>query len=345
MNRIISILLSLVIAAGFLTGCHPAAAPENDGKKLRIVTTIFPEYDWIRQILGDQADHVELTMLLDNGVDLHSFQPTADDMVTISGCDLFIYTGGESDAWVEDALSHATNPDLVAVNLMDLLGDQVKAEETVEGMQETAHLHSHEDEPHDEHTDEHDEHEHSEECTHAHNDEHIWLSLKHAVILCNAIADTLGQIDPDHRDAYAENASAYIQKLTELDGQYQAVVDSASNHTLLFADRFPFRYLMDDYGLSYYAAFSGCSAETEASFETVAFLAEKVDALSLPCVLTTETATHNIARTVVDNTTAKNQQILVLNSMQSVTADDVAAGASYLSIMEQNLEALKAALA
>lgn len=214
-------------------------------------------------------------MLLDNGVDLHSFQPTANDMVTISGCDLFIYTGGESDAWVEDALSHATNPDLVAVNLMDLLGDQVKAEETVEGMQETAHLHSHEDEPHDEHTDEHDEHEHSEECTHAHDDEHIWLSLKHAVILCNAIADTLGQIDPDHRDAYAENASAYIQKLTELDGQYQAVVDSASNHTLLFADRFPFRYLMDDYGLSYYAAFSGCSAETEASFETVAFLAEK----------------------------------------------------------------------
>lgn len=345
MHRIISILLSLVIAAGFLTGCHSAAAPENDGKKLRIVTTIFPEYDWVRQILGDQADHVELTMLLDNGVDLHSFQPTADDMVTISGCDLFIYTGGESDAWVEDALSHATNPDLVAVNLMDLLGDQVKAEETVEGMQETAHLHSHEDKPHDVHTDEHADHEHSEECTHAHDDEHIWLSLKHAVILCNAIADTLGQIDPDHRDAYAENASAYIQKLTELDGRYQEVVDSASNHTLLFADRFPFRYLMDDYGLSYYAAFSGCSAETEASFETVAFLAEKVDALSLPCVLTTETATHNIARTVVDNTTAQNQQILVLHSMQSVTADDVATGVSYLSIMEQNLETLKTALA
>ena len=170
------------------------------------------------------------------------------------------------------------------------------------------------------------------------------MSLKHATLLCDAIADTLGTIDPEHRDAYAENAAAYIGELTDLDGQYQAAVDAASTHTLLFADRFPFRYLADDYGLTYYAAFSGCSAETEASFETVAFLAGKVDELSLPCVLTIEGATHQIAQTVVGNTSTKNQEILVLDSMQSVTAADVEEGVTYLGIMEQNLGTLKTAL-
>ena len=357
MRKAISILLSLALTAGILTGCNSVSTSESGSEKLRIVTTIFPEYDWVREILGDRADHVELTMLLDDGVDLHSFQPTADDMVTISNCDLFLYTGGESDSWVEDALANATNPDLVAMNLMEVLGDGVKAEEVVEGMQESEHHHHHEEEEnpedthehHEEHDHEHD-HEHHEdcddpsECTNSHDDEHIWLSLKHAVLLCGAIADTLGTIDPEHQDAYAENAAAYIGELTDLDGQYQAAVDAASTHTLLFADRFPFRYLADDYGLTYYAVFSGCSAETEASFETVAFLAGKVDELSLPCVLTIEGATHQIAQTVVGNTSTKNQTILVLDSMQSVTAADVERGATYLVIMEQNLETLKTAL-
>lgn len=216
------------------------------------------------------------------------------------------------------------------MNLMDVLGDGVKEEEMVEGMQESGEEHDHDEE--------------HEEDAHAHSDEHIWLSLKHAAVLCDAIAGALGTIDPDRADIYAENAAAYIQKLNQLDGQYQAVVDAASTRTLLFADRFPFRYLADDYGLDYYAAFSGCSAETEASFETVAFLAGKVDELSLPCVLTIEGAAHDIARTVVKNTSAKNQEILVLDSMQSVTAADVQAGAAYLAIMEQNLKTLKTAL-
>ncbi len=354
MKKIISLFLSIVLAAGTLTGCHTAASPQKDGQKLRIVTTIFPEYDWVREILGDQIDHVELMMLQDDGVDLHSFQPTADDMVAISGCDLFLYTGGESDFWVEDALAAADHSDPVVINLMEVLGDGVKTEEVMEGMQESEHHHHGEEdhnenahEHHDEHGHGHEDHEDSNcppEFTPPHKDEHIWLSLKYAAVLCGTIADALGAIDPDHKDTYGENAAVYLQKLTELDQKYQDAVDASSNRTLLFADRFPFRYLVDDYGLSYYAAFSGCSAETEASFETVAFLAGKVDELSLPCVLTIEGAAHDIARTVVSNTKMKNQKILVLNSIQSVTADDAAAGTTYLSIMEQNLETLKIAL-
>ena len=330
MKKVLSIILSLAMAAAMMTGCNTASHRDNGGEKLRVVTTIFPEYDWVRQILGERAGHVELTMLLDDGVDLHSFQPTADDMVAVSNCDLFLYTGGESDAWVEDALANAANPDRVTVNLMEALGDGVKEEEMVEGMQESEEEHEHEAE--------------QEDGTLVQGDEHIWLSLKNAAALCGIIADTLGDIDPEHRETYSENAAAYIQKLNDLDGQYQAAVDAASTRTLLFADRFPFRYLADDYGLAYYAAFSGCSAETEASFETVAFLAGKVDELSLPCVLTIEGAAHNIAKTVVGNTGARNQKILVMDSMQSVTAADVEAGAAYLAIMEQNLETLKTAL-
>lgn len=329
MKKTISILLALALSAGSFAACSTAPAPENGGEKLRIVTTIFPEYDWVREILGERADHAELTMLLDDGVDLHSFQPTADDLVAISGADLFVYTGGESDSWVEDALAGAGNPDLVTLNLMDILGNGVKEEETVEGMQESGHDH------HDGDDDDAAQHD---------GDEHIWLSLKHAATLCDSIAQALGTIDPGHRETYAQNAARYLGKLKDLDQQYQAAVDAASTRTLLFADRFPFRYLADDYGLAYYAAFSGCSAETEASFETVAFLAGKVDELSLPCVLTIEGATHQIAETVVSSTDAKNQKILVLDSMQSVTAADVEAGATYLGIMEKNLETLKTAL-
>lgn len=330
MKKISFIFLSLMLAAGILSGCSTLSSSENDQRPLRIVTTIFPEYDWVRQILGDQADHAELTILLDDGVDLHSFQPTAKDIATISNCDLFLYTGGESDSWVEDALASVTNQDLVAMNLMEVLGDGVKEEVVVEGMQE--------EDPHQE-----DQHEDSE-SEHAHQDEHIWLSLKHAALFCRAIADTLGTIDPAHQETYRENADAYIQRLEDLDAQYKTVVDNASTRTLLFADRFPFRYLADDYGIAYYAAFSGCSAETEASFETVAFLSGKVEELSLPCVLTIEGATHNIAQTVVESTSSKNQKILVLDSMQSVTAADLAQGATYLGIMEKNLETLKIAL-
>lgn len=187
--------------------------------------------------------------------------------------------------------------------------------------------------------DEDEEHEHEEE-----KDEHVWLSLRNAETLCDAISDALQQIDPDNKDTYAANSSAYIEKLSALDADYQAAVDAAAYKTVLFGDRFPFRYMVDDYGLSYYAAFVGCSAETEASFETISFLAKKVDELKLPCVLTIEGAQHKIAETIVQNTAEKNQKVLTMDSMQSTTSKDVANGTTYLSVMEKNLSVLKEAL-
>ena len=327
MKKITVLLLALFMLVGALAGCGKQN-DTNQTDKLSIVTTIFPEYDWVREILGDKADNAEITMLLDNGVDLHSYQPTADDIVKISDCDLFIYVGGESDEWVEDALRNAANRNMKVINLLEVLGDSVKTEEIVEGMQEEEH--EHEDV---------EEHEHEEEA-----DEHVWLSLKNAKMLVRVISKALQELDPDNKDIYAANADAYVKKLSALDAEYQTAVDAASNKTILFGDRFPFRYLVDDYGLRYYAAFVGCSAETEAGFETISFLAKRVDELKLPCVLTIEGAQHKIAETIVRNTTAKNQKVLTMDSMQSTTSKDVKNGTTYLSVMEKNLSVLKEAL-
>lgn len=332
MKKITALLLALFVLVGALAGCGKQN-DTNKTDKLSIVTTIFPEYDWVREILGDKADNAEITMLLDNGVDLHSYQPTADDIVKISDCDLFIYVGGESDGWVEDALRNAANRNMKVINLLEVLGDSVKTEEIVEGMQEE---HEHEDaHAHDDA----EEHEHEEEA-----DEHVWLSLKNAKMLVRVISKTLQELDPDNKDIYAANADAYVKKLSALDADYQAAVDAASNKTILFGDRFPFRYLVDDYGLRYYAAFVGCSAETEAGFETISFLAKRVDEWKLPCVLTIEGAQHKIAETIVQNTTTKNQKVLTMDSMQSTTTQDVKNGTTYLSVMEKNLSVLKEAL-
>ena len=501
MKKITALLLALMMLAGVLAGC---GKPKDAGKagKLKVVTTIFPEYDWVRAILGDKAENAEVTMLLDNGVDLHSYQPTADDIVKISDCDLFVYVGGESDGWVENALKNAANKNMKVINLLEVLGDSVKTEETVEGMQEDGHDHGH---SHDEqltendikdrtlsdfagawkslhpyllngdldkfcqHRAEEDEdssttkdtylekykaswqcdaekisiegnnitftygdgktvsaeytyagyqpkrndegtirsvryqfettsadapkyvqfndhghepgeaehfhiyfgndgfdalmsgktnpffvkdalsvedildelmgHDHGEEA-----DEHVWLSLKNAETLVTAIANTLQELDSANKDTYAANASSYIEKLYALDGAYQSAVNGAARKTVLFGDRFPFRYLVDDYGLRYYAAFAGCSTETEASFETVSFLAKKVDELGLPCVLTIEGNNHKLAETIVRSTAGKKQKVLTMDSMQSTTSKDVANGATYLSVMEKNLSVLKEAL-
>ena len=331
------------MATSLLSGCgqepadsstSSAASAEKTADQLQIVTTIFPEYDWVRQLMGDKAEDAEITLLLDNGVDLHSYQPTADDLVKISNCDLFVYVGGESDAWVEDALKNVKNQNMKVINLLDVLGNSVKVEEAVEGMQ------AEEEEAHD-----HSNAGSAAEAEEPEYDEHVWLSLKNAQVLCNAIADALEEIDPDNKDTYSANATAYTKKLSDLDAEYQSAVKNGARKTILFGDRFPFRYLVDDYGLTYYAAFVGCSAETEASFETVSFLAKKVDELKLPCVLTIEGAKHQIAETIVKNTTEKDQKILTMDSMQSTTSDDVKNGETYLSVMEKNLSVLKEALA
>lgn len=318
MKKYISIIVMLVMLTGVFAACN--TAPGSSGKKIQIVTTIFPEYDWVKSIVGD-SDNVEITMLLDNGVDLHSFQPTAQDIVKVSSCDMFIYVGGESDAWVDDVLKGAVNDKMVVLDLFDVLGESLKEEEEVEGMEKE---------------------EGEEEVEY---DEHIWLSLKNAQVLVNKIAGEIIKLDPDNKSKYEANLESYTKKLTELDAGYKEVAEGGRVKTLLFGDRFPFRYMTDDYGLDYYAAFKGCSAETEASFDTVIFLANKVNELDLNAVLTIEGGDKSIAKTIVDNTTDKNEQILTLDSMQGITSSDVASGATYLSVMEKNLEVLRSALA
>ncbi|MDY3038086.1 MAG: metal ABC transporter substrate-binding protein [Eubacteriales bacterium] len=331
MKKIIIAVLCMLLTAGALAGCGEKNKSEKNAD-LSIVATIFPGYDWVREIMGDEAENADITMLMDNGTDLHSYQPTADDIIKISKCDLFIYAGGESDEWVKDALKQAENKDMKVINMMEMLGDSVKTEEVVEGM-ESEHDHDHDEDG--------DHHDSDQEVEY---DEHTWLSLKNAEMICEAIENDLSSLDPENKDIYKKNSEEYISKLSELDSKYQKTVDDAARKTVLFGDRFPFRYLTDDYGLDYYAAFVGCSAETEASFKTVKFLAEKVDELDLPCVMTIEGSDHKIAETIIRNTADKDQKVLTMDSMQAVTASDLKDGKTYLSLMEKNLEALKEAL-
>lgn len=321
-----------------------AGTKDASDKKLKIVATIFPEYDWARAVLGDCLDEVELTMLLDNGTDLHSFQPAVKDIMKVSSCDLLIYVGGESDQWIEDVLESAQNENMQTINLMEVLEDRLKEEETVEGMQGHNHSHTHEEEHHHDEAEEEDEEHHHEDDHDAEYDEHVWTSLRNAAAICDTIAETLGEMDPKHQSDYRQNAQVYKEKLSALDQKFQDAVDEAEQKTLVFADRFPFRYFVEDYGLEYYAAFSGCSAESEASFKTITFLAEKLDDLGVKTVLTIEKADDRIAQTVIENTETKDQNILELNSMQAITSEEIEAGTDYLSVMEENLNVIKEAL-
>ena len=321
---IILTLAFLLLSAMLLSGCTQGGTDN----KISIVCTVFPQYDWVRQILGDKRGDMEVTLLLDNKIDLHNYQPAVNDIVKISTCDLFIYVGGESDLWVEAALKEAVNQDMIVINLISLLGDAAKIEEVIEGMES-------------DHENEDEEDDHEEEAAF---DEHVWLSLKNAQTFCVAIADALSALNADNTEVYQNNLTMYLQNLATLDAEYQAAVSTAPTKTLLFGDRFPFRYLVDDYGLDYYAAFEGCSAETEAGFETIIFLAGKVDELRLRNIVVTESGDQSIAKTIRDNTAEKNQQILVLNAIQSVASDDVTKGMTYLSLMESNLSVLREAL-
>ncbi|MGN0521197.1 MAG: metal ABC transporter substrate-binding protein [Eubacterium sp.] len=317
-KKYIAVMLCFCLSISF-AACSQKSS-NSDSEKLSIVCTIFPEYDWVREITKNN-DNVDLKYLLDNGVDLHNYQPTADDIITISNCDMFIYVGGESDGWVEDALKSAKNENMVVINLLDVLGSSAKEEEVIEGMQAEDNEESAEEEPE--------------------YDEHVWLSLKNAEVLCQYIFEQLCKIDSDNSEIYEANTDNYVKQLSDLDSQYQATVDNAKIKTVLFGDRFPFRYLTDDYGIEYFAAFAGCSAETEASFETISFLANKTDELGLNTVLTIEGTDSKIAETIISNTENKNMQILSMNSMQGVVND----GDTYVSIMQDNLNVLADALA
>ena len=294
-------IASAALLAAVFAGCGTKQA---DSGKLKIIATIYPEYEWVKNIVGD-ADGVEVSLLLDKGVDLHSFEPTAKDIVDISSCDVFIYNG------VNDVLKEAQNKSITAVDLLDELGEAAKEEKLVEGMQT---------EP--------KENESGEEGTEY--DEHIWLSLKNAEALTKRLCDKLGEKDPGNKAVYEKNADEYIKKI---DARSQ-------NDTLVFADRFPFRYLTDDYKINYYAAFSGCSAESEASFQTLVFLADKLNELDLNKLVIIDGSDKKIADAVIDTSKRKDVKTLTLNSMQSAIGDDD----TYIGIMESNLKVLKEAL-
>lgn len=323
-------LKSIIISAAMFA----ASASLFGASKKSIVCTTFPEYDWVMNILGEKAGSFDVTLLQNNGTDLHSYQPSVKDIAKISNADLFVYAGGESDQWVEKVVSQSVNKKQIVVNMLEVLGDKVREEEIVEGMQ------AEEEEEH-EHHHHHGEDEDEEEVEY---DEHVWLSLNNAIDLTNVLCAEISKIDGGNASVYSKNAEAYTKQLASLNAEFKAAVKSAKKSTVLFGDRFPFRYLTDDYDLNYYAAFLGCSAESEASFETIIFLANKVDELGLNAVLTIEKSDTKIAKTVVNSTKNKNQQILEMDSLQSITNKEIIGGRNYLSAMKKNLEVLKKAL-
>ena len=303
-------------------GGPPPGAEAEPARPLRVVATIFPVYDWVREVVGTNAAAVEVSLLLDGGVDPHSYQPTAVDLRRVAGCDLFVHVGGESDGWVAPALAAAPNPRRRVLALLDALGPAVRAEEDHEG-----------------HTD-HEGHEGHEPAV----DEHVWLSLRRAALCAKAIAEALAAADTARGASYRAGAEAYAARLAALDADYAAAVAAAPRRTLVVPDRFPLRYLADDYGLSCHAAFEGCGAEAEASFQTIARLAREADALGAHAFLTMEGADRRLAEAVRKATATRDQDIVAFDSMQSTTAAEVAAGKTYLGTMRANLAALAAAL-
>lgn len=305
-----------------ISGCGCESVFSEDGSNedsIKIVTTIFPEYDFSKE-LTKGLSNFDISLLSKNGVDIHSYQPTVDDIIKITSADIFIYVGGESDAWVDDVIKQNRNDNLIVINLLDLLKDNVKTEEIVQGMEE-----------------EEGEEENS-------FDEHVWLSLKNADLICNEIKNVLVITDPDHQQIFEKNYSDYSKKLNELDQKYNNEIKNSSMDTVIFADRFPFRYMFDDYNLNYYAAFPGCSAESEASFETVIFLADKVDELNISSIVVLENSDGIIADTIINNSSSSGIKILNMNSLQSVTEKDISEGINYLQVMENNLNTVITAL-
>ena len=341
MKRLIALFAALGLSLTLLSACSPTSnkpleAQNGAPSKISVVCTNFAAYDFTRQVIGECGDRFDVNYLTGSGVDLHSYQPSVEDVASINKADLFVYVGGESDEWARDTAADIDG--LHSVSLLDAIGSAAVEEELVEGMS-TGHDESEGDDSDHDHATSDDDHDDTPEY-----DEHVWLSLKNAQIIVDAIADELGRVDPDSATTYAEHAAAYKQQLAELDKSYSDNISQATYDTLVFADRFPFRYLTEDYQLSYYAAFPGCSAETEASFDVVSFLAKKLDELGVDSVLVIEDSDQNLARTVINTSQAHNQQILVIDSLQSASHADIEAGKTYLSTMENNLSVLMDAL-
>lgn len=306
-----ALLVMLLLSA---LPCLSAAA----GEKISIVSTIFPPYDFARAVAGDKAN---VTMLLKPGAEIHSFDPTPADILAIQNADVFLYIGGESDVWVDDILSSMDVSKKQIVRLMDTV--TLAQENTVEGMQEE---------------DDTDGEQGNDETEY---DEHIWTSLQNAVLMVNAVEKALCAADAGNEAWYQKNAEGYIAQINAIDAQFKAVSQEAGPKIMVFGDRFPFRYFADAYGLEYRAAFPGCSTETEASAATLAYLIDTVKKYKLPYIYTIELSSQNIARSISEQTGA---QILTLQSCQGISRDDFQSGATYVSLMQKNVENLRKGL-
>lgn len=314
MKKLIAVVMTICICIPLLA-CGNFEFTENG--KLSIVCTGFSAYDWVRELCGDNMEEIDLRMLGDNGADMHSYQPSVEDIARIGNCDLFIYSGGESETWVDDALQNAVNPDMIVINMVDVIGEHAIG--------------------HDDHAD-HNHHDEEE------YDEHVWLSLKNACLIVAEIEAALEQLDHKNAEHYKQRCAEYTKRLVSLDNRYQQMTEHVAGNTLIFGDRFPFKYLVNDYGLDYCAAFDGCSADTEASFEIITSLADKMDELNVSYIIVIEGSDKRLANTIKDNTKTGKKAVLVSDSIQSVSREKIDAGYTYLGAMENNLELFETAL-
>ena len=315
-KKVVSFFLIIAIVST-MVGCGDFSSRKDSG--LSVVSTIFASYDFAKQIAGENG---EVTMLLKPGAEFHSYEPTPKDIITISNCDVFIYVGGENDAWVNDILKSMDTSNMTVIRMLDLVNKYT--EEIVEGM---------------------DGHEHNDECDHEDNhegwDEHVWTSPKNAIVICEAIKDTFVKIKPEFADFYEENCKNYVAQLEKLHLDIDTAVKESNKDVLIFGDRFPIRYFVEEYNLRYYAAFPGCSSDTEASAATIAFLIDKVIEEEINVVFKIELSSDSVAKTIADDSDAK---VATFNTCHNITSEDFNNGETYVSLMYGNLEALKEAL-
>lgn len=331
MKKFFALILICTLCLALCACGQQAQAPETDGG-VNIVATVFPAYDFARQIAGDDGN---VTLLIPPGSEAHSYEPTPQDIIRIQNCDLLVCNGGESEAWLDEILGGMDReiPAVVMLDCVDALTEEVK-----EGMQVHGHDHGHDDHDHDEHDGhDHDDHEEHEE----EYDEHVWTSPVNAQLICRAISAALCEADPAHASDYTARCTDYCAELQALDADFRSVIANAKRHTLIFADRFPVRYFVEEYGLDYFAAFPGCADDAEPSARTVAFLIDRVREEQAPAVLYIEFSNQKMADIVCEDTGCEK---LLFNSCHNVTADQLRGGVTYLELMRGNLETVKEAL-
>lgn len=314
-------VILLAVCLFCLSGCGKEQKKETmeTGKQeqLNIVTTIFAPYDFARQIVGEKGT---VTMLEPPGGESHSYEPTPQDIISIENCDMFVYIGGESETWVEDLLKDIDTSKVKVVSCMDFV--TALEEETVEGMEAEK----------EEHEDEEGETEY---------DEHIWTSPENAIAIVKQLSECIQQLDQDNQEFYQQRTQSYLARLEQLDQSFQKVVDNAERKTVIFGDRFPLRYFVEEYGLTYFAAFPGCAEDTEPSAATITFLVDKVKEENIPVVFHIELSNEKIADTICESTGAEK---VLFHSCHNISKDDFSAGVTYLELMEQNVSALEKAL-